>query len=463
MSNIMFIGRKEELKELETIHSGKGLKGLVLFGRRRIGKTALIEEFCKDKRTIFFRAREKSEAINLHAYALAVSKISGPVSGFKNFEEAMEFTVKVCEKEKTVLVIDELPFLADAAPYFPSTLQHYMDSEFRKLDLTVIICGSSISMMSDIVSDAHRPLFGRFSRMMKLEPFDYIEACKFLPGFTDKECAEAYCITGGVPYYLELMSGGSFKDAVIRNFLSKSASLMDEPENLIRQEFKSPSRYTSILISVAKGNTQVNHISNDLGLDQPVCSKHIASMEYLDIIRKEAPVSNSKRRPVYEVSDGLFQFRYGLMEKVLELDEPDADKKYDRIMELMPDFMGKQFEGICRQYVRMNTAYRTTGKWWGSDPERRTDVEIDIIATDGTDLSANVLFGSCKYRSRPMGKQDLDELVRTSSLVTGYRSRRYALFSLSGFTDDLIEGCREDVDLVDLGDLYKGRRGLRFL
>lgn len=252
------------------------------------------------------------------------------------------------------------------------------------------------------------------------------------------------------------MSEKGFKDAVIDNFLSPTAPLREEPANLMRQEFKNPSRYISIICAISEGNTQINKISEVSGVDQSTCSRYISSLETVGIVRKEEPMSNSKRRPVYEISDGLFRFRYGVIEKIYPfIIAGDTDRAYAKTAEMMPDFMGRQFEEICRQYVRRNTRYSKIGKWWGSDPDRKTDAEIDIVAADGADMTADVLFGSCKYRSKPMGVQDLDDLVRTSSLVTGFRKRSYIMFSLSGFTEDLkAAASASDTALIDLNGLY---------
>lgn len=456
----MFFGRERELQTLEKLYSGPGLKSLALLGRRRVGKTALLNEFCKGKRTIYFSARESSETINLDKYSDALSAAIGmPMGTFKDFEAAMEITAKHCENEKTILVIDELPFLAEAAKYFPSTLQHYMDHGFSELDLFVIICGSSIGMMDELVNGRHRPLFGRFSRQMRLEPFDYITSCVFSPEADNKACAEVFSVTGGIPQYLRTMTGKGFKEALIESFLSPSSPLKEEPANLIRQEFKYPSNYLAIIHAIAGGNTQINQISAASGVEPSTCSKYVSNMESVGIVRKETPMSNSKRRPVYEISDGLFRFRYAVVEKAYPfIVAGDEERAYESVMSQMPRFMGKQFEEICRQYVRMNTPYVTVGKWWGNDPEKRTEAEIDIVASDGYDLTANALFGSCKYRTKPMDEGDLDELVRVSTLVKGYKGRKYALFSLSGFTDGLRKRAEEEgVMLLDLDGIYSRR------
>ena len=439
----MFIGREREIEVLEDLYSRKGLNSIAIYGRRRVGKTTLLSNFCQNKRSIFFTANEISEKINLQNYQKALlqtmpNSVFGDIS---DFEQAMDITVKLSKDVKTVLVIDEFPFLANAAPYFPSILQRYMDHEFKDLDITVILCGSSIRMMDDELNGKQKPLFGRFSRQMRVEPLNYIDSCKFIPNADNKTCAMIYGITGGIPLYLKLMSKeNNFKDAIIKNFLQLSAPLLEEPVNLIRQEFTNPSIYLSIITAVANGKTQIKEISETTGIDKGTCSNYVSHLESVHIIRKEVPMANSRRKSVYELNDGLFRFRYGVIEKAYpDILAFDTERAYMKVEDMLPMFMGKQFEEICKQYVTINTLYRSIGKWWGSDPERRTDAEIDIVAVEGIDNKSDVLFCSCKFRSKPMNANDLEELVRTSEFVNGFKKRSYALFSLSGFTEDLVK------------------------
>ena len=459
----MFVGREYELNELEKIHQRKGLESIAIYGRRRVGKTFLLTEFCKDKRNIFFTGNEASEKINLQNYSDSLrSAFPGTFFGeLANFKDALDITVEISRREKTVLVFDEFPFLVNAAPYFPSLFQKYIDHDFAKLDITVIICGSSIRMMNDLLNGKQRPLFGRFSRQMKLEPLNYIQSCEYFTKNNTKECATFYSISGGIPLYLKWLSQYDiFKKSIVENFLQPSSVLLEESANLIRQEFPNPSIYMSIISALANGKTQIKEISEAIGIEKGTCSNYISQLVSVDIVRREIPMSNSRRRAVYELNDGLFRFRYNVLEKVLPyIRTHDAELAYKMIEEMLPGFMGKQFEEICKQYIMMSTKYRTIGKWWGSDSELNTDVEIDIVAIDGIDKTSNVLFGSCKFRSVPMNVADLDMLKRTSSFVKGYTKRNYILFLSSGFERSLIKVAdKEGILLADMNALYgKGK------
>lgn len=459
----MLIGRERELNELEKLYNRDGLKSVAVYGRRRVGKTSLLTEFCRNKKNIFFTGSEVSEKINLQNYSASLQSAS-PNTFFgelTSFKDALDVTVKICKEEDTVLIIDEFPFLVNAAPYFPSLFQKYMDHDFAELKLTVILCGSSIRMMHDLLNGKQMPLFGRFSRQMKLEPLSYIQSCEFFPKAEDKECAAYFAISGGIPLYLKWLSQhDTFRESVIENFLLPSSGLLEESANLIRQEFSNPSLLMSVISALADGKTQIKEISEATGIEKGTCSNNISQLMSVGIVRREVPMSNSRRRAVYELNDGLFRFRYGVLEKVLPyVRTHDPEGAYEKVEEMLPGFMGKQFEEICKQYVTMNTEYRTAGKWWGSNPELKTDSEIDIVAIDGIDITSNVLFGSCKFRSSPAGGKDLDDLKRTASFVKGYAKRDYILFSLSGFEDSLIKRAgNEGVTLADMKELYKRRK-----
>ncbi|MFA7032487.1 MAG: ATP-binding protein [Bacilli bacterium] len=459
----MFVGREQELSELEKLYNREGLKSIAIYGRRRVGKTSLLTEFCKEKKNIFFTGNEVSEKINLQNYSASL-QLTFPDTFFgelDSFKDALDITVKICEEERVVLVIDEFPFLVNAAPYFPSLFQKYMDHDFSELDLTVILCGSSIRMMHDLLNGKQMPLFGRFSRQIKLNPLNYIRSCEFFPKVDSIECATYFAISGGVPLYLKWLSQyNTFKESVIENFLLPSSGLLEESTNLIRQEFPNPSIPRSIISALANGKTQIKDISEATGIEKGTCSNSISQLMSVGIIRREVPMSNSRRKAVYELNDGLFRFRYGVLERVLPyIQTYDPESAYEKVEEMLPGFMGKQFEEICKQYVMTNTEYRTVGKWWGSDPEMKTDTEIDIVAIDGIDTTSNVLFGSCKFKSSPMSMKDLDDLKRTASFVKGYAKRNYILFSSSGFEDNLTECAKkEDVALMSIDELYKGRK-----
>lgn len=315
-------------------------------------------------------------------------------------------------------------------------------------------------MMHDILNGKQIPLFGRFSRQMKLEPLSYIQSCEFFPKIENIKCATYFAISGGVPLYLKWFSQhDTFKESLIENFLLPSSGLLEESANLIRQEFANSSIPMSIISALANGKTQIKEISEATGIEKGTCSNNISLLMSVGIVRKEVPMSNSRRRAVYELNDGLFRFRYGGLGKVLPyIRTYDSESAYEKIEKMLPVFMGKQFKEICKQYVTMNTEYRTVGKWWGSDSELKTDIEIDIVAIDGIDITSNVLFGSCKFKSSPMSMKDLDNLKRTSSFVKGYTKRDYILFSSSGFEDGLIKSARdEEITLVDMKRLYKKR------
>ncbi len=458
----MFIGRERELNELEKLYGRGGLKSIAIYGRRRVGKTSLLIEFCKDKKNIFFTGNEVSEKINLQNYSASLQsafpeRFFGELTSFK---DALDITAKVCREEKTVLIIDEFPFLVNAAPHFPSTFQKYMDHDFAELDLTVILCGSSIRMMHDLLNGKQMPLFGRFSRQMKLEPLNYVQSSEFFPTAENSDCATYFGISGGIPLYLKWLSQhDTFKESIIENFLQPSSGLLEESANLVRQEFPNSSIPMSIISVLANGKTQIKEISETTGIEKGTCSNSISQLMSVGIVRREVPMSNSRRKAVYELNDGLFRFRYGVLEKVLPyVRSYDSEGAYENVEKMLPGFMGKLFEEICKQYVVMNTEYRTVGKWWGSDPEHKTDAEIDIVAIDGIDNTSNVLFGSCKFKSSPAGMKDLNSLKRTASFVKGYTKRDYILFSSSGFEKSLIKHAKErNIILVDMDKLYNER------
>lgn len=226
--------------------------------------------------------------------------------------------MKNCKKENAILIIDEFPFLVNAVPFFPSLFQKYMDHDLAELNLTVLLCGSSIRIMHDTLNGKQMPLFGRFSRQMKLEPLSYIKSCEFFPKAKNIECATYFAISGGIPLYLKWLSQhDTFKESVTKNFLLPSSGLLKESANLIRQEFPNPSIPRSVISALAKGKTQIKDISEATGIEKGTCSNNISPLMSVGIVRREVLMSYSRRRAVYELNDSLFRFRYSVLEKVL--------------------------------------------------------------------------------------------------------------------------------------------------
>lgn len=442
---MVLLGRKQELKMLDKRYRSSKFEMVVIYGRRRVGKTALINGFVKDKPVIFCTGIESSAAQNLKSLSqeiMAYRKAPGDAV-FSDFKSAIEAAFAIAEEERLVFVIDEYPYLAKAVPEFQSMLQNAIDKHKDSSRLFLILCGSSLSFMEQQVLEYQAPLYGRRIAQLKLKPLDFFAAKEFYPGFSPEDMAIAYGMVGGIPQYLrELDDSVSIEENIQNCFLDSSSFLFEEPMNLLKQETREQATYNSIIAAIAGGASRMSEIAVKAGLTSDACSTYIKNLVSLGLVVKENPIADkSSRRPVYKLTDNMFRFWYRFLPDNISLVMRGmAEIACQRIMPYINEYMGFIFEDICRQYLWKlrrsednGLVFTDLGRWWGNDPRRKQQREIDIV---GIGDGGSALFAECKWRNEPANTAVLDDLIEDSGLVK-CANKEFWLFSKSGFT----EGC----------------------
>ena len=289
----MFIGRERELKALEKLYTSNKFEFAVIYGRRRVGKTALINRFIGDKSAIYFMGVESNAKQNLENFSKSIIEYSSGIeteTAFLSFQAALEYVFKLAEKERLILAIDEYPYVARSSKSFASTLQLLIDKYKDTSKLMLILCGSSMSYMEDHVLAYKAPLYGRRTAQIKLLPFDFEETCHYFKNFSDEDKALIYGIVGGTPQYLLQMDDRlSIEDNIKNTFLNPISFLYEEPANLLKQEVREPAIYTAIITAIAAGASRMSEISSKVGEDTNVCSTYIKNLINLGIVQKETP------------------------------------------------------------------------------------------------------------------------------------------------------------------------------
>ncbi len=278
------IGRKKEMNQLEQMYSNMRFEFLVIYGRRRIGKTTILQEFSKKHKTIFFSAQEKNDTLNLQDFSRLVQEYfdGNFIAYFENWEDALNYFGRKVQDQKIVLIIDEFPFLAEANPSIKSILQHRIDHDWKERNIFLILCGSSVSFMLNGVMGYKSPLYGRSTGSMEVMPFDYLESAEFFPNYSEEEKLIAYGMLGGVPRYLNAFDPKrSLKENLISEILVDGAFLNDEPQTLLRMELREPAVYNSILEAVANGCNRVVEIADRIHEEKSKCSKYMMMLEAL--------------------------------------------------------------------------------------------------------------------------------------------------------------------------------------
>ena len=463
----MFVGREKELSNLNELYHQKRFHLFILYGRRRVGKTTLLKEFCKDKSFIFFSAEQSNEKMNLEKFSHEIFRHYGDsnLEPFSSFENALSYIHNKQGDQQLILVLDEFPYLAHINKALLSALQHLIDHTLKRSRLFMVLCGSYMGFMEKEVLGSKSPLFGRRTAQLHLKPFSYLTSVEFLNGFSNEEKLILYGAVGGTAFYLEQVRNNfSVEDNVKSLFLSQIGYLYEEPLLLLKQEVQEPGVYFAIIEAIAKGAATSSEISGKTGEDAAKCLKYIKVLRELGIVYKEVPLGEKEigRKARYRVSDLMFRFwfRYVAANKsLLETDALDIVWKR-RIQPDLSNYMGHVFELICMEYIvhlnkrgELPILATKIGRWWGSDPIQKKEVEIDLIATDHHDI----IFGECKWKSEAMKPKTLEHLENSGKIfrkkTTG--NTWYYLFSKSGFSSELIKvaSTRDDVILLNLSDM----------
>jgi len=461
----MFIGREQELKTLNKLYSSNKFEFAVIYGRRRIGKTALISEFTRDKDTIFFTGIETNVKQNLDNFSRCIMEYNTGIaadSSFSSFQAALEYVFELAETKRIVLVIDEYPYVARASGSLASTLQLLIDRNKEHSKLFLILCGSSMSYMEDHVLSYKAPLYGRRTAQLKIKPFDFFEACRYFTNFDGYDKALAYGVVGGTPQYLmQFDDNFSIEENIKNTHLNTSSFIFEEPGNLLKQEMREPAIYNAVITAVATGCSKMNEISSKIGESTSVCATYIKNLIALGIVKKETPYGEkASRKTIYSIEDNMFRFWYRFVpENTSIISRGAADLAYKRIAPELPAYMGGVFEKICSQYLwkllldgKCTVNFSDIGRWWGTNPKTRSQEEIDIM---GVDKDA-ALFAECKWTNEKIDVGVLETLVERSSLFK-YKNKYFYLFAKTGFT----RGCQDcaaergDVTLVTYDEMLK--------
>lgn len=453
----MFIGRKNELNFLNSAYNSNKAEFIALYGRRRVGKTELLTEFCKDKNAIFYSSSETTDLIQLQAFSKAIISYDENafpfVDCFKDWETTFSALLTLSGNKKLIVVIDEFPYMVKSNKSIPSILQNLWDHKLKDSNIMLIISGSSMSFIENEVLGYKNPLYGRTTGIYKLEPLSFWEATEFFPNYSEEDKVIAFAILGGIPHYLQQFDRElSLEDNIKNTILKRGSVLYNEVDFLLHEELREPAVYNAIIEAIALGNTTHNDIYMKTQIEKRILSVYIKNLIDLGIIKREFSVlsplkdrTNSSKGNYYLV-DNLFRFWYAFCNpNISALESGRIDLLWKHL--IFPDlhnFASKAFETICINYlVKLNGNeklpfwFSNIGRWWGkitrTDSEGNkitSSEEIDILAFDKTEK--NYILGECKFRNE---KFDIAELKKLKEKITLKGNIYYYLFALSGFTD----------------------------
>ena len=432
----MFIGREAELKFLQEKYEAPGGQLVVLYGRRRIGKTETLREFSKDKAHAFYSCREISDTEQLRAFSERILKTGMPAAQyirvFEDWDTAFGSIVDFpATTGKKLLIIDEFPYMCRGNTAIPSILQNLWDEKLKDQEVMLILCGSAMSFIEKKLLSEKNPLYGRATGIYKMKEMPFYDAIRFFPNYSDEEKMLTYAVLGGIPHYLRQFDQTlSFVDNVRRNVLSKGCVLYSEIEFLIRQELRETAFYNTIIEAIALGNTRLVDIHAKTQIDKAKISVYLKNLMELEIIEREFSVLSGAKekaasmRGIYKLTDNFFRFWFSFVSPNLsELEAGDVDGVFQHIIfPQLNEFSSLAFEDVCREYLRRKNRadclpfhFTKIGRWWGKaqrviDEKNETyETEIDVMAVDRS--ANNYLIGECKFRNTELDVGEYRRLI----------------------------------------------------
>lgn len=461
-----FIDRESEMETLQNEYERKGSALVIMYGRRRVGKTTLITEFIKNKKALFFLASEESEVQNRNAFKeKAADFINNNLlknADVKSWDVIFKAIADTSFDSKPIIVIDEFQYIGKANPAFPSIFQRIWEELLKNKSIMVILCGSLISMMESQTLAYNSPLYGRRTAQIRLKQIPFCYYQEFFPGKTRIELIEMYAVTGGVPKYIELFSASKDIYQSIQNcVLNRSGYLYDEPHFLLQQEVTEVGSYFSLIKAIAAGNSKLSSISKVLEVKATSLTKYLKTLIDLDILEREVPITEDNpeksKRGLYKIKDNYIRFWFAFIYPNMSFIESGNSRiVMDKIRKgLTTNHTAFVYEDVCRERMwELNAEeywpfhFTKIGRWW----DGQNEIDIAAIDPDGN----NIILGECKYWQEPVGITVLQDLESKTSSIEWRRNQRhvwYVLFSASGFTDKLKELAAQRTDLLLFDDL----------
>jgi AAA+ ATPase superfamily predicted ATPase len=450
-----FVDRDVELDQLADWYDSETAALVVIYGRRRLGKSELVRQSIATRDdAVYYQAVESTAQNQLEQF---INTATAQFPSVQNVRRDWEALLGALGEEDAVVVIDEFPFLIGEDDSLPSRLQRVWDTKLQETGMTLVLVGSAISVMEDKVLSGSAPLYGRRTATIDLDPLAVSDARQFFPAYDAETAITAWSIYGGTPHYLQTIEPAqSLATNVQQAILSERGLLYSEPEFLLRMELRQPNTYFSILRALAHGRRTPNEIAGMAGVASGSLSTYLQKLRRLRLIERHIPVTESptaSKRGRYRIAAPLFRFWfrfvYGNQDQLRLL----GDDAYDELVAPeLADYVSPLFERLCQRALPdlIDRRFHAVGQWWFKEHE------LDVLGlADG-----GLVAGECKFTSTPVSEGVLADLERTASKVRWADEPSdgeplYVLFSRSGYTQDLtaVADRRTDVRLVELSEL----------
>lgn len=459
-----FINRQEELSTLEKEYMRSDSAFVVLYGRRRVGKTSLISEFLRGrKNSLYFLATEESEVQNLKAFKEQAADFMDnellKTSVGADWTLIFKMLAAYKAETKKIIVIDEFQYIGQSNPAFPSVIQKIWDTLLKDANVMLIFCGSLVSMMKSQVLDYGSPLYGRRTSQIKLKQIEFKHYDAFFSGSkTAEELLPYYAVTGGVPKYIEVFKPyDDIYKAIEENILMRSSFLYEEPYFLLQREVSEIGSYFSLIKAIAAGNRKLADIAAALGVQSTSLTKYLKVLTDLDLVEREVPITEEypekSKLGLYKITDNYIAFWFKFVYPYRSnLEKGEIKHVLERIKKgFIQNYASYVYESICREKMwelarqgKFKFRFNKVGSYWGQKIG-----ETDIVALDTAEK--NIIVGECKYTSSPKGLEILHDLERKATALkelTKSLTVQFIIFSTAGFSQGLTDAAKRNNDII---------------
>lgn len=448
-----FIGREREIITLQRQFDSEKFEFTVIYGRRRVGKTYLIQKCIEGRNAIYFMAYETSRELNLERLSAQVNTWLGRsdvTPPYASYDDLFADIARIAAEQTLILVIDEYPYLAESTPEISSIIQKFCDFDWTDTKLKLVLCGSSMSFMQEQVLGAKSPLYGRRTAQLKISPFTFFETKENLGMMDIRSTFILHAATGGIPEYQNYIdTEKDASDNLVRLFLQPDGRLYEEPGNLLKQEMTNPKTYNVILSAIASGASKYNEIATKAQLTSGALTIYVERLIELGIVIKEMPIDQPRgRKTVYRISDGMFRFWHRFVSPYQSLLQMGMGEQVyaQYVQDRLDDFMGQGFESIGYDvFDRMNhdgllpELYFSRGRWWGNNPIKKREEEIDLIALG----KESTIYGEIKWRRQSITESVMEDLKEKSMVFRG-KKPYYLLITSGSFTEEMHRIAKRD-------------------
>ena len=457
----MFVGRNKELKKLDKVIRSDEMNFTLIYGRRRVGKSELVNQALSkaDVKSLYYECKQVAQESNVNGLSEILSENMGlPKLGFSDIESLLNYIFELSVKEKMVLVLDEYPYLRESVKGMDSILQSVVDKYRKTAKLSLIILGSYVEVMRSLI-EHENPLYGRVDMTIDLKQMDYYESSFFYPNYSAEDKVRIYSVFGGIPYYNRLIDDSkSVKENIIELIASPGARLENEVSMYLNAELSKIVNANEVFEALSRGFSRYSDILSQSHVSSgPTLVDVLEKLIRMEVVEKTAPIndSNNKKKISYFICDNLSLFYYRYIFKYSsQMNIMDSEVFYKKYIEkdFEEYYVPHLFENVCRQYlIRKNRAgeiepvIEKIGKYYYDNPVEHTNGEFDIVTED----ELGYAFYEVKFRKTPVSDEMIQEEMEQVK-ATGLNCYKYVFFSRSGFQ------CRqrENVQLIELEDLF---------